>query len=40
MESEPPTVDARLVPSLTGVLVWLGLYLRSSTVRALVRSSG
>jgi hypothetical protein len=29
-----------LVPVYTGVLVWLGLYLRSSTVRALVRASG
>ena len=28
-----------LFPVYTGVLVWLGLYLRTSTVRALVRAS-
>lgn len=40
MESEPPTVDARLVPSFAGVLVWLGLYLHSGALRALVRAGG
>ena len=35
-----PLWTVLLVPVYTGVLVWLGLYLRSSTVRALVRASG
>ena len=35
---EAPVFSTLLFPVYTGVLVWLGLYLRSATLRALVRT--
>jgi hypothetical protein len=35
---EAPLFSTLLFPVYTGVLVWLGLYLRSTTLRALVRA--
>ena len=35
---EAPLFSALLFPVYTGVLVWLGLYLRSAALRALVRA--
>ena len=37
---EAPLFSTLLFPVYTGVLVWLGLYLRSAAVRALVRPGG
>ena len=35
---EAPLLSTLLFPVYTGVLVWLGLYLRSAALRALVRA--